>query len=168
MDIDRLIERLRKQQRNIEERFRQNREELENVIGAIPVITGRTAHSDILGEERAREASTIFLAQNTIPINLRTPGAGKVELIKELKDRLKKAKQEIAGRDERIADLKQYPRTSLSLSARAALEGHIQDRDLLTIEREFYSDLLAVLELKKTQEPSREEQRKRGRTLGKK
>jgi predicted small metal-binding protein len=161
MDIDELLERLKKQQWDIEERFRQKREELENIIGAIQVITGRTAHSDILGEERAREASIIFLARNTIPINLRTPGAGKVELMKELKDHLKKAKQETAGRDDRIADLEQYPRTMLSSSARATLEGHIQDRDLLTIEREFYSDLLAVLEPRKTQEPSREEQRKR-------
>jgi hypothetical protein len=161
MDIVELLKRLKKQQRDIEERFRQNREELENVIGAIQVITGRTTHSDILGEERTREASAIFLARNTIPINLRTPGARKVELIKELKDRLKKAKQEIVGRNERITDLEQYPRTMLSSSARAALEGHLQDRDLLTIEREFYNDLLAVLEPRKTQEPSREEQRKR-------
>jgi hypothetical protein len=47
-------------------------------LGAIQVITGQTAHSDMLGEERAREASTIFLVQNTININTtRTPGAGK-------------------------------------------------------------------------------------------
>ena len=70
-------------------------------------------------------------------------------------------KQEIAGRDERIGDLEQCPRSTLSSSARAALEGHIQDRDLLTIEREFYNDLLQVLEPRKTQELSREEQRKR-------
>jgi hypothetical protein len=160
MDVEELLQRLRKQQRDIEEGFRQNREELENILGAIQVITGRTAHSDTLGEERAREASTIFLAQNTIPTNLRTPGAGK-ELIRELKDRLRKAKQEIAGRDERIGNLEQYPMSTLLSSARAALEGHIQDRDLLTIKQEFYNDLLQVLEPRKTQEPSREEQQKR-------
>jgi len=161
MDVEELLQSLKKQQRDIEDRFRQNREELENILGAIQVITGQTAHSDILGEERAREASTIFLARNTIPTNLRTPGAGKEELIRELKERLRKAKQEIAGRDERIGDLGQHPRSTLSPSARAALEGHIQDRDLLTIEREFYNDLLQVLEPRKIQEPSREEQRKR-------
>jgi hypothetical protein len=109
MDIDDLLERLKKQQRDIEARFIQSREELENVLGAIQVISGQTAHSTILGEERVREASTIFLAQNTIPINLRTPGARKEELIKELKDRLRKAKQEITGRDERITELERYP-----------------------------------------------------------
>jgi exonuclease VII small subunit len=109
MDVEELLQRLKKQQRDIEDRFRQNREELENILGAIQVITGQTAHSDILGEERAREASTIFLARNTIPTNLRTPGAGKEELIRELKERLRKAKQEIAGRDERIEDLGQGP-----------------------------------------------------------
>ena len=86
MDVEELLQRLKKQQTDIEDRFRQNREELENILGAIQVITGRAAHSDTLGEERAREASTIFLAQNTIPTNLRTPGAGKEELIRELKD----------------------------------------------------------------------------------
>ena len=69
-----------------------------------------------------------------------------------MKERLRKAKQEIAGRDERIGDLGQYPRSTLSPSARAVLEGHIQ---------EIYNDLLQVLEPRKTQEPSREEQRKR-------
>jgi hypothetical protein len=96
MDIEDLLERLKKQQRDIESRFRQCREELENVLGAIQNISGQTVHSKILGEERAREASTIFLARNTIPINLRIPGARKEELIKESKDRLRKAKQEIA------------------------------------------------------------------------
>jgi len=100
MDIEDLLERLKKQQQDIEARFRQSREELENILAAIQVISRQTAHSKILGEERAREASIMFLAQNTIPINLRTPGAGKEELIKELKDRLRKAKQEITGRDE--------------------------------------------------------------------
>ena len=109
MGIEDLLERLKKQQRDIEARFIQSREELENVLGAIQVISGQTAHSTILGEERVREASTIFLAQNTIPINLRTPGARKEELIKELKDRLRKAKQEITGRDERITELERYP-----------------------------------------------------------
>jgi hypothetical protein len=110
MDIDDLLERLKKQQRDIEARFIQSREELENVLGAIQVISGQTAHSTILGEQRVREASTIvFLAQNTIPINLRTPGARKEELIKELKDRLRKAKQEITGQDERITKLERYP-----------------------------------------------------------
>ena len=90
MDIDDLLERLKKQQRDIESRFRQCR------LGAIQVISGQTVHSKILGEERAREASTIFLARNTIPINLSIPGARKEELIKELKDWLRKAKQEIA------------------------------------------------------------------------
>jgi hypothetical protein len=138
MDVEEVLQRLKKQQRDIEDRFRQIRKQLENILGAIQVITGQTAHSDILGEEKAREASTIFLARNTIPTNLRTPGAGKEELIRELKERLRKAK--------------------LSPSARAVLEGHIQDRDLLTIEREFYNDLLQVLEPRKIQEPSREEQ----------
>jgi hypothetical protein len=145
MDVEELLERLKNHQRDIEERFWQSREELENILGAIQVITGWTAHSSILGEERAREASTIFLAQNTIPINLRTPGAGKEELIKEIKDCLRKERQEIAGRDETVADLEQYPKPMLSSSVRAALEGHIQDRDLLTIKREFYNDLLQVL-----------------------
>jgi hypothetical protein len=128
MDVEELLQRLRKQQRDIiEESFQQSREELENIPSAIQVITQWTAHSYTLGEERTRKASTIFLARNTIPINLRTSGAGKEELIRELKDRLKKAKQEIAGRDKRITDLEQYPRSTLSSSARAALEGHIQD-----------------------------------------
>jgi len=61
MDIEDLLERLKKQQRDIEARFRQSREELENILGAIQVISGQTTHSEILGEERAREASTIFL-----------------------------------------------------------------------------------------------------------
>ena len=100
MDIEDLLERLKKQQRDIEARFRQSREELENILSAIPVISGQPAHSEIHGEERAREATTIVLVQNTILINLRTPGAGKEELIEELKDRLRKAKQEITGRDE--------------------------------------------------------------------
>ncbi len=128
MDVEELLQRLRKQQRDIiEESFQQSREELENIPSAIQVITQWTAYSYTLGEERTRKASTIFLARNTIPINLRTSGAGKEELIRELKDRLKKAKQEIAGRDKRITDLEQYPRSTLSSSARAALEGHIQD-----------------------------------------
>lgn len=93
MDIEDLLKRLKKQQQDIKERFRENREELENILGTIQVISGQTAHSNILGEERAREASTIFLACNTIPINLRTPGHGKEELIRELKEQLRKAKQ---------------------------------------------------------------------------
>jgi hypothetical protein len=94
MDIEDLLKRLKKQQQDIKERFRENREELENIVGGtIQVISGQTAHSNILGEERAREASTIFLACNTIPINLRTPGHGKEELIRELKEQLRKAKQ---------------------------------------------------------------------------
>ena len=113
MDIEDLLERLKKQQRDVEARFRQSREELENILGAI-LISGQTAHSKILGEERAREATTIVLVQNTILINLRTPGARKEELIKELKDRLRKAKQEIAGRDERITELERYPSSTLS------------------------------------------------------
>jgi hypothetical protein len=40
MDVEELLQRLRKQQRDIEERFRQNREELGNILGAIQVITG--------------------------------------------------------------------------------------------------------------------------------
>jgi small-conductance mechanosensitive channel len=158
VDIEDLLERLKKQQRDVEARFRQSREELENILGAIQVISRQTTHSKILGEERAREASTIFLARNTIPINLRKPGAGKEELIKELKDRLRKAKQEIAGRDERITELERYPSSTLSSTARATFERHVQDRDLLTIEREFYNDLLQVLEPKKTQELPKEEQ----------
>jgi hypothetical protein len=47
MDIEDLVERLRKQQRDIKERLRQNRDELENIISAIQVITKQTAHSDI-------------------------------------------------------------------------------------------------------------------------
>lgn len=93
MDIEDLLKRLKKQQQDIKERFRENREELENILGTIQVISGQTAHSNILGEERAREASTIFLACNTIPINLRTPGPGKEELIRALKEQLRKAKQ---------------------------------------------------------------------------
>jgi hypothetical protein len=50
------------------------------------------------------------------------------------------------------------PKLDLFSSARAALERHVQDIDLLTIEREFYNDLLQVLEPKKTQELPREEQ----------
>jgi hypothetical protein len=41
------------------------------------------------------------------------------------------------------------------------LERNVQDRDLLTIEREFYNDFLQVLEPKKTQELPKEDQRKR-------
>jgi chaperonin cofactor prefoldin len=40
MDVEELLQRLRKQQRDIEERFQKNREELENILGAIQVITG--------------------------------------------------------------------------------------------------------------------------------
>ena len=40
MDVEELLQRLRKQQRDIEDRFRQIREELENILGAIQVITG--------------------------------------------------------------------------------------------------------------------------------
>jgi len=64
MDIEDLLERLKKQQQDIEARFRQSREELENILAAIQVISRQTAHIKILGEERAREASIMFLAQN--------------------------------------------------------------------------------------------------------
>jgi chaperonin cofactor prefoldin len=40
MDVEELLQSLKKQQRDIEDRFRQIREELENILGAIQVITG--------------------------------------------------------------------------------------------------------------------------------
>ncbi len=53
-------------------------------------------------------------------------------------------KQEIGIYDRWIESLEQHP--SLSSSAQFALQDFIRDRDVLAIEREFYSSLLQALE----------------------
>jgi hypothetical protein len=65
-------------------------------------------------------------------------------------------KQEIGIYDRWIEPLEQHP--SFSSSAQFALQDFIRDRDVLAIEREFYSNLLQALEDKKKRDPPRYKQ----------